>query len=199
MDIDLLFTQSGEAGLICSSNPVTKAVGILFDPQTGIMMLEYNDMNFLEMNIPVDAEFFGTLDRAPQLHLGSVKNGEIAQAYQIPLMFLDDPYRGQAMAQRAQLRNPLVAFDYFVKECISGQPVHRDDLNDDELTSVLGDAAPTSLQFAPHLARRHSLEAAPKAAPNAPGMSAPGLGGGGGASYRGGTPQNGGNSSKGKK
>ena len=183
MDIDILFTEHGEAGLISSENPITKAVGVLFDPATGIMTLEYTDMDFLEMNIPVDAEFFGLLDRCPQLHFGVVKGGNIGQAYQVPLMFLDDPYRGQKLAQVSQLQNPLVAFDYFVKECVSGQPVHRDDLNDDNLVSVLGEAAPSALQFAPHLARRHSLEAAPRIAPGGP--AAPGLGtSGGGAPYR---------------
>lgn len=194
MDIDILFTENGEAGLISSENPVTKAVGVLFDPATGLMTLEYTDMDFLEMNIPVDAEFFGILDHSPQLHFGAVKDGSISQAYQVPLMFLDDPYRGQQLGQASQLQNPLVAFDYFVKECVSGQPVHRDDLSDDNLTSVLGESAPSSLQFAPHLARRHSLEAAPKAAPSGPGPSTPGLGSGGGGVS--GVQRNSGDSSK---
>ncbi len=180
MNIDLLFTDTGEAGLICSENPVTKAAGVVFDTQTGVLTLEFSDMDFLEMNIPVDGEFFGRLDFCAQVHIGAVKDGQIAQAYQIPFMFLDDPYRGEAFKNVRQPPNPLVAFDYFVKACTAGQPVHREDLSDDSAGCVLGDAVPSALQFAPHLARRHAIEAAPKMAPNAPGPSTPGLGGGGG-------------------
>lgn len=185
MDIDLLFTADGEAGLITSENLVTKAVGAVFDTQTGILSLEFADMDFLETNIPIDEEFFARLDFCAQVHLGAVKDGHIAQAYQIPFMFLDDPYRGQAIAQLQQPKNPLQAFEYFVKACVVGQPVHREDLSDDTLGCVLGDAVPSSLQFAPHLARRHQLEVAPKAAPSGPGPSTPGLGSsGGGVSHR---------------
>ena len=178
MNIDLLFTEAGEAGLICSENLVSKAAGAVFDTQSGVLTLEFTDMDFLEMNIPVDEEFFGRLDYCAQLHLGAIKDGEIAQAYQIPFMFLDDPYRGEAFKDVRQQPNPLAAFHYFVKQCTAGQPVHRDDLNDDSFGCVLGDAVPSSLQFAPHLARRHAIEMAPKAAPNAPGPAVPGLGGG---------------------
>ncbi|MCK5284683.1 MAG: hypothetical protein KAJ86_03760 [Alphaproteobacteria bacterium] len=183
MDIDLLFTRDGEAGLICSENLVTKAAGAVFDTQTGILTLEFTDMDFLEMNIPVDGEFFGNLDFCIQIHIGAIKNGNIAQAYQVPFMFLDDPYKGEAFKNIKQRTNPLVAFDHFVKACVSGQPVHREDLSDDTIGCVLGDSVPSSLQFAPHLARKHTIEASPKTAPSAPGMSAPGLGGGGSSGH----------------
>ncbi len=200
MDIDLLFTDDGEAGLICSENPMTKAVGVLFDPASGLLTLEYSDMDFLEMNIPVDSEFFGWLDHSPLLHLGAVSGGYIAQAYQIPIMFADDPYRGKALGAGTGAQNPLAAFDYFVKDCVSGQPVHREDLSDDSFGCVLGDAVPSSLEFAPHLARRHALEVAPKAAPSGPGPGGPGLGGSsGGGGQRGGGQRGGTGSSKGKK
>ncbi len=80
MNIDLLFTDAGEAGLICSENLVAKAAGAVFDTQTGILTLEFNDMDFLEMNIPVDGEFFGRLDYCAQVHVGAIKDGSIAQA-----------------------------------------------------------------------------------------------------------------------
>lgn len=185
MDIDLLFTENGEAGLICSENLVKKAIGALLDTKTGIMTLEYTDGDFMETNIPVDSDYFHTLDQAPLLHIGAVKQGNIAQAYQIPLMFLDDPYRGEALAGARQSRNPLLAFELFVKNCVKGQPIFRDDLGDeDKMGCILGDAVPSSLQFAPHLARRHALEAKPAATPSAPGPSTPGLGGGGGSVTR---------------
>jgi hypothetical protein len=178
MDIDLLFTSDGESGLLFSQNLIKKAIGVLFDLQTGMMQIDYADMDQLEFNIPVDDEFWGILEFTTQIHIGAVKGGNIAQAYQVPLMFLDDPYRGEKLGRAKQHPRPLVAFDYFVKRCVKGQPVHRENLSDDTMAGcILGDASPAALQFAPHLAREHALQTRPAAAPNAPGMSVPGLGG----------------------
>jgi hypothetical protein len=199
MNVDLLFTARGEAGLIANENLLKKVAGVLMDTQTGLLTLEYVDMDYLEMNIPLDPEFFAALDQTAQLHIGAVKAGNIAQAYQIPLLFQDDPYRGDLLGRAQQAQSPLVEFDYFIKACVRGQPVHREDLgNESAMGCVLGDAVPSSLQFAPHLARRHAMEAAPKAAPSGPGPSVPGLGGGGGGGsvYRGNRSQNGGKSNK---
>lgn len=182
MDIDLLLTNESEAGLICSENLAKKAVGILFDNSTGLMNIEFADMDTLDFNIPIDQEFWESLEFNPTIHIGAVKDGQIAQAYQVPLMFLDDPYRGEKLGRVHQSPRPLLAFNAFVTRCIIGQPVHREDLGDESNAGcVLGDASPASLQFAPHLARQHALEVRPTAAPSAPGMSAPGLGGGGGS------------------
>ena len=178
MNIDLLFTETGEAGLICNENPVKKAIGLVFDTQTGILTAEYADMDFLEFNIPVEPDYFEALDRNQHIHIGAIKEGNISQAYQVPFMFLDDPYRTQNMKKVPQLPNPLQAFEFFVKSCIAGQPIYRDDLGDEAASGcVLGDAIPSSLQFAPHLARRVAMEAGPKAMPSLNlGPSAPGLG-----------------------
>lgn len=189
MNIDLLFTNKGEAGLISSENLIKKVAGVVLDSQSGLLTLEFVDMDYLELNIPVDSEYMIALDRCAQIHLGAIKSGNISQAYQIPLMFLDDPYRTEAMMKVKQLPNPLAAFDYFIKQCSSGQPVHRDDLGDDStMGCVLGEMGPAELQFAPHLARRHQMEVAPKAAPSGPsGPSAPGMGLGGSGGGSGGT------------
>ncbi|MCB1531995.1 MAG: hypothetical protein KDJ35_03905 [Alphaproteobacteria bacterium] len=185
MDIDLLFTESSEAGLICSENTVKKVIGAVLDTKSGILTLEYADSDFMETNIPVDPEHFPALDQTQQLHIGAVKDGHIAQAYQIPLMFQDDPYRGEVLARARQHPNPLQAFEFFVKHCVRGQPVFRDDLGDEStMGCILGDAVPSSLQFAPHLARRHALEAKPQATPSGLGPSGPGLGSGGGSVSR---------------
>lgn len=184
MNIDLLFTETGEAGLIASENPIQKAIGIVLDTQTGILTAEYADMDYTEYNIPVEADYFAALDQIQTIHLGAIKNGNISQAYQIPLLFSDDPYRTAQMGQTPQRPNPLMAFEFFVKSCIAGQPVHRQDLGDENaMGCILGDAIPSSLQFAPHLARRLGMEASPKANPALNlGPSAPGLGlGSGGA------------------
>ena len=178
MNIDLLFTETGEAGLIFDENPVKKSIGMVFDTQTGIITAEYADMDYLEFNIPVDPEYFEALDRNRQIHLGAIKEGNISQAYQVPFMFLDDPYRSESMKDLQSVPNPLRAFEFFVKGCVAGQPVYREDLGDESaMGCVLGDAVPSSLEFAPHLARRHAMEATPKANPNLNlGPSAPGMG-----------------------
>lgn len=198
MNIDLLFTDKGEAGLISNENLVKKIAGVVLDTQSGVLTLEFVDMDFQEMNIPIDIDFFGALDKISQMHFGAVKECNIAQAYQIPMMFLDDPYRNEALARMKTLDNPLAAFGYFIKSCTKGQPVHRDDLADEKaMGCVLGDFVPASLQFAPHLARRHQIEVAPKAAPSAPGIG-PGLGSssGGGSQQSGGGTQRGGEGRK---
>ncbi len=183
MNIDLLFTQEGEAGLIASDIPLKKIAGILIDVQSGILSIEYVDMDNLEMNIPVEGEFFAPLEHNNMLHIGAYKNGHIAQAYQIPLMFLDDPYRGDSLLNAEPSSTPLSAFGAFIRKCVAGQPVHRDDLGDEEAVGcILGDAVPSSLEFAPHLARRLGMEAQPTAKPSGPMPSGPGGMGGGGSS-----------------
>ncbi|MCB1562684.1 MAG: hypothetical protein KDJ75_03840 [Alphaproteobacteria bacterium] len=181
MNIDLLLTASGETGLICSDNLVKKASGVVFDSVSGALTLEFSDMDYMELNIPIESEFHAVFDMCPQIHIGAVKDGQIAQAYQIPFMFLDDPYRLEVFGTIPQPKNPLQAFGYFVKACVAGQPVHREDLGDeDAMGCVLGDAVPSQLQFAPHLARRHAMEVAPRMTPgNVPGLGLGGSGGGG--------------------
>lgn len=185
MDIDLLFTERGEAGLICKGNLVTKAVGSIFDPPSATLTLELADMDYLECNIPIDSDFGALLDNCQYLHIGSVKQGQIGQAYQVSLLIANDPYRTEIAEDIAFQQIPLRAFELFVRRCTQGQPIHREDLgNEDTMGCVLGDASPASLQFAPHLARRHALEARPSAAPSAaPGMGLGTRGGGSGSTY----------------
>lgn len=186
MNIDLLITKEGEAGLIASENLVKKAAGILIDTETGTLSIEFADMDHLDLNIPVEDRLARALDGNAQLHIGAVKNGNIAQAYQVPLMFSDDPYRGELLGQ-GKSPLPLVAFASFMKKCAFGQPVHRDDLGSEEdMGCILGDSSPAALDFAPHLARAHAMEARPAAAPNMtpPGMGLGGPGGSGGGGYQ---------------
>lgn len=191
MDIDLLFTQEGAAGLIANENFVKKVLGIILDTKSGELSAEFIDGDYLEMNIPVEGEYFATLDYCPLIHVGAVKNGNIAQAYQVPLMFADDPYRNQNQ-QAIAPDKPLAAFGYFLKSCVFGQPVHRSDLgNESTMGCILGDATPSSLQFAPHLERQHAFEVKPTMAPqNIPGLGLGGSSGGGTTVYRGGNYQN---------
>ena len=190
MDIDLLVTPEGEAGLLCSKNLFKKAVGALLDTQSGVLSFEFADMDHMDLNIPIEDEFYGALNTCALIHIGSVIDGKIAQAYQVPLMFLDDPYRADAFKNTKPPKKPLAAFEYFIRRCVLGQPVNRTDAGDEETSGcILGDTLPSSLQFAPHLARRHSIEVAPTASPhiNAPGMGMGGNTSGGGGYYRGGS------------
>ena len=181
MNIDLLVTPKGETGLLSSDNLITKAIGAMFDPKHATLSLEFTDMDHMDLNIPVEPEFHHMLDMCPFIHFGSVKDGKIAQAYQVPLMFVGDFERTELYRHVRQSNKPLESFHYFVKSCVLGQPVHRDDAgNEDTLGCILGDTAPSSLEIAKHLARRHVMEVNPSAAPqvNAPGL---GLGGSGSA------------------
>lgn len=183
MNIDLLFTAQGEGGLIANENFARKIAGIVYDTQNGIFTLEFADMDYMELNIPVEADYNHFLDINATLHIGSVKGGNIGQAYQVPLMFSDDPYRNRMITPEIPAQ-PLAAFHYFMKNCTSGQPVFRDDLGDESaMGCVLGSATPASLQFAPHLARRHGHEIRATAQPT---LNVPGMGLGGSTSTGGG-------------
>ena len=97
MDIDLLFTGEGEAGLIANGNFVKKAIGVVLDNKSGILTLEYADSDYMEFNIPVESDFFAALDANAHIHVGAIKNGNIAQAYQVPLMFFVAAYPGEML------------------------------------------------------------------------------------------------------
>ncbi len=182
MNIDLLVTQKGEAGLLCSKNLIAKALGAILDTENGLLSLEFEMMDQMDMNIPIESEFFDLLDNTPFLHVGSVKDNKIGQAYQIPLMILNDPYRTQLLQHSRLPDKPLSAFHYFVKGCVLGQPIHRDDMGDEDTSGcILGDVTPSSLEFAQHLVKRHGLELQNIHAPE---MNAPGLGLGGSGSAR---------------
>lgn len=190
MNIDLLFNARGEAGLLSSENFIKKMVGVVFDMQAGMLSLEFVDMSHMDLNIPVEGGNFRYLEFAPLIHVGAVKGGKIAQAYQVPLMLLDDPYRAEAFKGVKLPKKPLEAFHYFVKTCVLGQPVHRADAGDESsLGCIIGETLPSSLEFAPHLARRHTLEVAPTSPQPviAPGLGL-GSGGGGGSVVRRSTP-----------
>ncbi|MDH5723419.1 MAG: hypothetical protein OEY94_08885 [Alphaproteobacteria bacterium] len=192
MDIDLLFTPKGESGLLASENFIKKIVGVILDKDSGHLSLEFVDMDHMDLNIPVEAEFFGRLDMSPHMHLGAVKEGKIAQAYQVPLMMLGDPHRAKAFEKVKPPKHPLDSFNYFIKSCVLGQPVHRDDTgNEDTIGCILGDTQPASLAFVPHLARQHMFEATtPTAAPSmGPGMGLGGSSGGGGGYSGSGAPR----------
>jgi len=181
MNIALLFTTQGECGLLANSNLIQRAAGTVFNGESGLLTIEFADMDYMDLNIPVGNDVDGTLEFSFLMHVGAFKNGHIAQAYQVPFMIADDPYRAEMMKPGKIPDNPLVAFETFIRRCAFGQPVHREDLDDEEsMGCMLGDAVPSSLEFAPHVARRRNFEATPKLAPgHAPGLGLGTSGGGG--------------------
>jgi hypothetical protein len=186
MNIDLLFTEDGAAGLVASANFPRRVAGALFDRATGAIELEFVEADPLALNIPVADDLREALAASFHPFIGAVKGGKIAQAYQIPLAVLGDDYHAQTARRVQAAATPLVAFARFMERCVAGQPVHRADLGDEDASGcVLGDASPVALQFAPHLAQQHALEIAPRG-PSAPGPRGPGMGLGGGGGGTGG-------------
>ncbi|MFP4098770.1 MAG: hypothetical protein ACLFP8_06085 [Alphaproteobacteria bacterium] len=180
MNIDLLVSQKGEAGLLCSENLVKKVLSAILDLESGELSLEFVDMDHMELNIPIEESFYEYLDAKPFIHIGSVKDGKVGQAYQTPLHFLNDPYRMQLLKYATLPDKPLVTFHYFIRNCVLGQPAHRGDMGDeDTIGCILGEVAPASLEFAPQLAKRVGFEMQNIPLPE---FNAPGLGLGGGRS-----------------
>jgi len=182
VNIDLLFTSEGEAGLVSDTGFEHPVAGIMYDAQTGLLALEFADTDSVELNIPVEQSAGDTLLNRHDLHAGVIQKGLIADGRQVPLVLINDPFGGgNTGAFAVRPRKSLAAFESFMKRCVSGQPVHRADLgNEDKGGSILGGINPAVLEFAPHLARQRTMEASPHMAPqHAP--PALGLGGSGGS------------------
>ncbi|HEY0900583.1 MAG TPA: hypothetical protein VGD95_00535 [Micavibrio sp.] len=178
MNIDLLLTNKGEAGLVCDQAAGCAVAGIMFDSDTGLMTIEYTDLDPLELNIPVDDSYIETLYYATAMQVGTIINGEIRESRQVPILLLNDPAANNDRARFAKPRASVLAFEHFLKNAVIGQPIHRDDLSDDSGSSVMGGMSAAVMKFAPNLVRQRTMEIAPTLAPKGP--NAPGLGLGGG-------------------
>lgn len=183
MNIDLLLTEQQDAGLVSDNEFDSPVAGILFDAETRQLTMEFANLDTFDLNIPVEDEIADALLWATAVQVGVIKRGQIQDNRQVPLMLLNDPdgLPGQDMPMRPS--NSVIAFEKFLKACITGQPIHRDDLGNDEANaSVMGGMNRSVLQFAPHLARQRTLEASQNLNMSGPaGPSGPGgMGGGGG-------------------
>jgi hypothetical protein len=182
VDIDLLVTNEGDIGLVSDGNFAHPVAGILFDVQTHMMTLEFADMDSLDLNIPVGDDYIPSLIYAMALQVGIVEHGQVEDSRQVPLLLINDTVTRPGRERPMRLSKSVTAFERFMKACVAGQPVHRDDLGDEKMESVMAGAGMNKavLQLAPHLARQRTLEAQPNHVPNfAPGM---GMGGGSGRS-----------------
>lgn len=178
MNIDLLLTDKGEAGLVCDRAAGCAVAGIMFDSDTGLMTIEYTELDPLELNIPVDDSYIEALYYATSIQVGTIIGGEIRESCQVPLLLLNDPAANNDRARFAKPRASVLAFEYFLKSAVQGQPLHRDDLGDDSGTSVMGGMSAAVLKFAPNLARQRTREITPTLAPKGPNPPGLGLGGG---------------------
>ncbi len=185
MNIDLLQSKEGQMAIVGDRTFDSPVAGVMFDLQTGLMSLEFADDEPLDMNIPVEQDFGAHFDLMLDIYVGSIENGAITDARRVPVMLMNDPFGGGNTGRFAvKPGRALGAFEAFLKKCVAGQPLHRDDLGDEgSAGGVMGGINPAVLQFSPQLARQRAIEAAhraaPVAAPSAPGFGPKGMGGGG--------------------
>lgn len=194
MNIDLLFSRTGHLGLVSDHRPACTVAGVMFDSTTGLLTLEFAEADPLDLNIPVGPDFVRKLTETLDIYVGIIENNVITDSRRVPVILSDDPFGGGNTGFfAAKPARALTAFEYFLKNCESGQPVHRDDLGDEgSAGGVMSGLSPAVLQFSPQLARQRAIEAAQRAAPTivpaAPGFGPKGMGGGGnslrGTTYR---------------
>lgn len=187
VNIDLLLTERGEPGLLCDAHFPSVVAGVMFDAEARQVTIEFSDMDSKDLNIPVEEEYLQSLLYADSFHVGTIIDGVICSSRQVPVLFLNDPY-GAKLEAPPKASESVLLFENFLKRCVSGQPLHREDLgNEATMNSVMSGTNTAVLQFAPQLARQRSMEAAPKApTPQGPaGPSGPGgMGGSGGGAPR---------------
>ncbi len=188
MNIDLLLTKRGEAGLVGDMGFKSPVAGVMFDVSDSCLTLEFSNMDAMELNVPVEEMFAELLWGQSVIQIGTITNGMVTDNRQVPLMLINDPYHGQGRHPPEKPTVSVLAFEAFLKSCTDGQPAHRDDLGNELSSSgVLAGVNPAVLKFAPNLVRQRAMEISPKAAPAAaPRMAGPsgpggmGEGGGGG-------------------
>lgn len=170
MNIDLLVTDTGDAGLVGDTLLVSPIAGIMLDAETGLLNLELENHDTVDLNIPVEGRLHDMLFRATILQMGVIEQGEVQESRQVPLMVINDA-RAQPGHDAVARGSKLVkSFDSFIRRCVTGQPVHRDDLtNEISADSVMTGVNPAILAYAPHLERQLLLEASPSFIPSGPG------------------------------
>jgi hypothetical protein len=180
-------TADNRIGILADAPFEHDIAAAMFEAESGYVWLEYTDMaGTFDLNIPAAEEYFEPFRMAGQfgipLELGVYTDDQIEDAVQLPVAVVGG-HTGMPRLQHQASRS-ILRFEHFMKSVISGQPLHRDNLGDEDSASgIAADVSPAALELAPQLQRQRQLEAAPKTAPQA-GPNAPGLGGaasGGGA------------------
>lgn len=172
-------TDRGEPGLLCDDDFSAAVAGVLFDAESRQLCIEFADMDSIDLNIPVEEDYIQPMLYSQFVQIGTLRDGVLTSSRQVPVLFLNDPY-GVAASPPPKASSSVLQFESFMKRCVAGQPIHRDDLGDEEkMDSVMSGANAAALQFAPQLARQRTMEAAPRGpAPKGPAPSSPGGPGG---------------------
>lgn len=194
MQIDLLLSPRGEAGLVSSRSFDSPVSGIIFDLGDRSLTLELGEtMDSLRLNIPVGDDFVDTLKAATYLHICAVEKQRMTFAAQVPLMKVstnEDDFFHEGGGHRGIM--PLQAW---LADSKFAQSVHRDNLADTGTNGGImhrEGLSRATLQVAPQLAQqlvkeqalaqRQGLHNVPRAAPPSLGpgtqspMRAPGIG-----------------------
>lgn len=179
MDIDLFISPYGECGLLCNSEFPELPAGMIFDAQTLELTFEFIEDSPFHLNITVEEILRDPILLAQKFYIGFLQDGLIADTIEVPLLYLNDPY-GNDFNNLQKLKPPkhsMVAFEQFMKRSTSAQPIHRDDLgNEDSNGSVLKGMDPKHLEFVPQLIRQRLMELSPSAPVQQLGLSAPSIG-----------------------
>lgn len=199
MNIDLLITDTGEAGIVSDMMFDSPVAGVMYDNRTGTMSIEFSDMNALDLNIPLDSDIGQYIYYSNSVQVGTIQKGVIQDNREVPLLVMGMEGQSGPINKISQISNSVLAFESFLKNCVTGQPLHRDDLADEEsIDGVMSSINTDVLNFAPHLARQKTMEATPNMAPKGPIPSGPsGMGGGMGGGMTGGGMQGGNNQTNG--
>jgi hypothetical protein len=180
MNIDLFLTSTTEAGLVCDTAFQRPAMAVILDAQTLEMTLEFAEGETFHLNIPIEETRREKLLFSHKLYIGYFDKGQLADASEIPLLYLNDPY-GSNFGQNSPLSRStrsIVGFEQFLKRCAFAQALHRENLGDEDMAhSVLRGMDLQSLQYTPALLRERQLAAIPSNRPSV-GPQTPGLGGG---------------------
>ncbi len=179
MNIDLLIGKQGQSGLLCSGPFALQPLGVIFDALARELIVEFTDGGDpLHLNISVEERFSEKLLLDHSVFIAAAQAGEITESLEVPLVYLNDPYGGK-FNDRLMIKThrAVIGFEEFLKRSSFAQPIHRDDLGDENtLSGILGGDDVRTLKFSPSLTRQRELEKSPQyvAAPVA-GMT---LGGG---------------------
>ncbi|PZO87196.1 MAG: hypothetical protein DI626_04590 [Micavibrio aeruginosavorus] len=181
MNIDLFLTDQSESGLVCEGVFPSPVAGIILDAQTREVTLEFADQSTFHLNIPIGEGHTEKLLFAHRMYVGYFDNKMLADSFEAPLLYLNDPY-GSEFGQNSPLARTtrsVPGFEQFMKRCNFAQALHRDNLGDEATAhSVLKGANLQALMFTPALQRQMQMNAVPKV------QSAPAMGLGGGGATR---------------
>lgn len=168
MNIDLLMGKFSQSGLLCSRAFKQNPIGAIFDVQARALILEFSgDIDPLHLNISVEERFTEQLLTDRALYIVALDNNMIAEAIEVPLAYLNDPYGGSFDPQSMVApHRAVIAVEQFLKRCSFAQPIHRSDLGDEStLSGITGGEDVRGLKFSPALLRARELERTPSAAP----------------------------------